>query len=218
MRRWRTPARDVGAVLSDKISRANRGSASPRCRRGFLLHECQLELAIWKQLVFSAQLVKGAQAFFLLFSKTESQVLPEIAAAKRGIELLFVCDQLVDVCEIFIAQSAESIANRLCITEFRSDEPKRIDERKIDKSFPFPAQIPKPKLRAIAPKTDRLVADEKLRIASGGIEQHSSQPVPFRQQASQQRDRSLRRRVQSDFLRVRNFATMRDDHAVNRPV
>src|ERR1051325_1595028 len=176
MRRWRTPARDVAAVLSDKISRANRGSASPRCRRGFLLHECQLELAIWKQLVFSAQLVKGAQAFFLLFSKTESQVLPEIAA------------------------------------------PKRIDERKIDKSFPFPAQIPKPKLRAIAPKTDRLVADEKLRIASGGIEQHSSQPVPFRQQASQQRDRSLRRRVQSDFLRVRNFATMRDDHAVNRPV
>src|ERR1051325_3764083 len=112
MRRWRTPARDGGAVLSDKIFRANQDSASRRCLRGcgappaLLLDEIERQFGRWKQLVFSAQLVKGAQAFFLLFSKTESQVLPEIAAAKRGIELLFVCDQLVDVCEIFIAQSA----------------------------------------------------------------------------------------------------------------
>src|ERR1041385_2394524 len=125
MRRWRTPARDVAAVLSDKISRANRGSASPRCRRGFLLHECQLELARWKQLVFSAQLVKGAQAFFLLFSKTESQVLPEIAAAKLMIKLFFARNQVVHICQEIITQNAQPIGNRCCIAKFRSDEPKR---------------------------------------------------------------------------------------------
>jgi len=130
-------------------------------RRGHS-HKIKRDLALGQEVVPAAQVGERSQTFLLPSPQTESEMLTIVAGKKPGFKTFFGCDQAVEMGQILVAQGAQPICNRFRIDNFRPNKPKRINKRKIEKSFPLLTKVPELKLVfVLQSKTDCLIADEK---------------------------------------------------------
>ena len=113
---------------------------------------------------------------------------PEEARARTGIDTVFssaefdaflasmfnrrpyglTVDHVIEMSQIFIAQSAQSIRDLFWISHFGPDKPERINKRQSGEFPPVFAKVPEEEFASILlPETDGLIADEQLRAMAG---------------------------------------------------
>jgi len=69
-------------------------------------------------------------------------------------------DQFIEICEVFIAYSAEMVCDSLCVRDFRTNQPKRVDKWEPGKFLPLLAEIPELKFTGVLlPEANGLITD-----------------------------------------------------------
>src|SRR5229473_1351565 len=169
-------------------------------------------------------MMEGSQPFHLAFSETESKMLTIIAGAKTTIEFLLASNQAVDVRDVTVAQPAKPIRDRFWIDNFRSNKPKRVNERKTNQFFPLFAEIPKLEFfRMLLAESNGLIADEQARRSFRKRRRCRCRDEPRTQlslieQTTQQIAGGFCGRVEFNLFYIGNLADVGDDNAVNRAV
>ena len=72
-----------------------------------------------------------------------------------------VFDHVVEMGQVFIAQSAQSIRDLFWISDFGADKPESVNKRKSDEFLPLFTEVPENEFISILlPETEGLIADE----------------------------------------------------------
>src|SRR5437764_9171405 len=165
MRARRIRVRDDVAILLDKKRRASRHNSNRKCPcEPRFSHQIQPQF--WSDIDFvqKTMKMKFAQPGLFGLSEIKEKVLPIIFSAERRLDFRLRRDEIVQFFQVVIAKPAQSIGNFFRLLDFRSNQPKRENEWKIDGVFPFFAQIPKLVIGMLFPKSNRLITDEQLRV------------------------------------------------------
>src|SRR6266700_4835332 len=157
--------RDYAAILLDKRRRASRHNSNRKCQcEPRFSHQIQPQF--WSDIDFvqKTMTMKFAQARFLALTEIKEKVLPIIFSAGRRRYFRLRPDEIVQIFQVVVAKPAQSIGNFFRLLDFRSNQPKRENEWKMDGVFPFFSQIPKTVILMLFLKSNRLITDEQLRV------------------------------------------------------